>query len=169
MRSEHRLDSLSSLLLPFRNPAPGPRLPEGYQSESDGEVCWQALNKLLAGCGEQQRTAERWQRVLACSAWHLAIRDASGQLVGFIRATSDQALNANLWDLLTDPTDPGRDLVIQALVQLALARLRRELGGCSISLSAPPEALSALQQVGFIVDPGGIRAMGLTLSQTVPD
>jgi hypothetical protein len=157
------LDSLSSLLIPFRNPAPGPRLPEGYQFESDGELPWEALNHLLTVCGETQRSQERWHRVLACSAWHLAIRDPSGRLVGFIRATSDQALNANLWDLLTDPADPGRNPVITALVQMALARLRRELSGCSISLSAPPEALQALKQVGFVVDPGGIRAMGLCL------
>lgn len=157
------MDSLSSLLLPFRNPAPGPRLPEGYRSESDGELPWEGLNQLLAACGETERSPERWQRVLACSAWHLSIHDGRGRLVGFIRATSDQALNANLWDLLSDPTDPGRELVIHALVQLALARLRRELGGCSISLSAPPEALPALQQVGFVVDPGGIRAMGRRL------
>jgi len=49
-------------------------------------------------------------------------------------------------------------------VQSGLGRLRRELGGCSISLSAPPEALTALTRMGFVVDPGGIRAMGLRLT-----
>lgn len=93
----------------------------------------------------------------------MAIRDETGQLVGFLRATSDQALNANLWDLLSDPGDPARDEVIHGLVQAALQRLRKELGGCSISVSAPPEALEALRRVGFVVDPGGIRAMGLEL------
>ena len=87
----------------------------------------------------------------------------AGQLVGFVRATSDRALNANLWDLVADPADPGRAEVIDALVQAALSRLRREMRGCSISLSAPPEALKALTRVGFVVDPGGIRAMGLDL------
>ena len=42
-------------------------------------------------------------------------------------------------------------------------RLRRELSGCSISISAPQESLPALLRAGFVVDPGGIRAMGLRL------
>ena len=50
------------------------------------------------------------------------------------------------------------------LVHAALGRLRRELAGCSISLSAPPQALAALERYGFAVDPGGIRAMGLKLA-----
>jgi hypothetical protein len=91
------------------------------------------------------------------------VLDAQNQLCGYVRITSDQALNANLWDLLSDPADPGREEVITALLQAALARLRRELSGCSVSVSAPPEALEALGRAGFLVDPGGIRAMGLQL------
>ena len=64
---------------------------------------------------------------------------------------------------MADSTDPGHGEVIDALVQAALARLRREMTGCSISISAPPEALKSLTRVGFVVDPGGIRAMGLDL------
>jgi hypothetical protein len=55
--------------------------------------------------------------------------------------------------------------VITSLVRCALGRLRRELAGCSVSLSAPPEALEILTQAGFVVDPGGIRAMGLDLTR----
>jgi predicted GNAT family N-acyltransferase len=122
-----------------------------------------ALNRLLELAGETARPSERWQQVLERSLWHLAVIDPGGQLVGFVRATSDVALNANLWDLLSDPADAARNEVLQVLVHGALQRLRRELAGCSISLSAPPEALQALEQHGFVVDPGGIRAMGLTL------
>jgi hypothetical protein len=49
------------------------------------------------------------------------------------------------------------------LVHAAMTRLRRELPGCSISVAAPALALEALKQSGFVVDPGGIRAMGLPL------
>lgn len=159
------MDSLSSLLIPFRSQGPLVRLPEGYALLSEGEPETAALDRLLFACGEGPRGEDRWRRVLERSAWHLMVVDAAGQLVGFLRTTSDQALNANLWDLLSDPADQARELVIGALVQTALARLRRELGGCSISLSAPPEALEALRQAGFLVDPGGIRAMGLQLNQ----
>jgi hypothetical protein len=164
-------DRLSSLLIPFRTPANPHHLPEGYSlrqglesSLADGsEHSAERLNRLLRGCGDPPRSAERWRRVFERSCWHLAVHDRDEQLVGFLRTTSDQALNANLWDLLSDPADPGRDEVLSALVRTALARLRRELGGCSISLSAPPEALTLLSRVGFVVDPGGIRAMGLAL------
>jgi hypothetical protein len=152
-------------LIPFRTQPPTPLLREGYQLLSDPDLSCDALNHLLQCCGEPTRRADLWQRVLTHSAWHLGVVNGSGQLVGFVRATSDQALNANLWDLLSDPADPTRSEVLATLVQAALARLRRELGGCSISLSAPPEALPALTRAGFVVDPGGIRAMGLGLQE----
>jgi hypothetical protein len=152
-------------LISFRTQPPTPLLREGYQLLSEPDLCCDALNHLLQCCGEPTRRTDLWQRVLAHSAWHLAVVDGTGQLVGFVRATSDQALNANLWDLLSDPADPTRSEVLATLVQAALARLRRELGGCSISLSAPPEALPALTRSGFVVDPGGIRAMGLGLHE----
>jgi hypothetical protein len=150
-------------LLPFRSHPQPPRLREGYELQLEPDVQEEELNRLLHRCGDSPRTAERWRLALRRSAWHLAVRDPEGRLVGFVRATSDRALNANLWDLLSDPDDPARAEVITALVQSALARLRREMGGCSVSLSAPPEALQALTRAGFVVDPGGIRAMGLDL------
>jgi hypothetical protein len=155
-----------SLLIPFRTSSPSlPRLPQGYAIVSVPDLTSADLNYLLGACGELPRTATIWQRVLECSAWHLGVQNANGQWVGFIRATTDQALNANLWDLLTDPAETLREEVLQALVHTALARLRREVGGCSISLAAPPEALAALRSAGFVIDPGGIRAMGLKLAE----
>jgi hypothetical protein len=150
-------------LLPFRSQPSAPRLRPGYGLVANPWPDATALNRLLALAGETARSNERWQQVLERSLWHLAVIDPGGQLVGFVRATSDLALNANLWDLLSDPADAARNDVLQVLVHGALQRLRRELAGCSISLSAPPEALQALEQHGFMVDPGGIRAMGLTL------
>ncbi|MEO1004030.1 MAG: hypothetical protein AAFX65_13095 [Cyanobacteria bacterium J06638_7] len=101
--------------------------------------------------------------MLEHSLWHLSILNREQQVVGFVRSTSDLALNANLWDLWADAGDPAQAELLLALVQGALAKLRRELPGCSISLSAPPQAVEALQRQGFVLDPGGIRAMGLQL------
>ena len=127
----------------------------------------EGLNRLLLQSGDRPRSAERWQRVLDCSLWHLRVeRQLEGEgsaLVGFVRITSDMALNANLWDLWADVQDPANAEVLLALVVGALGRLRRELPGCSLSLSAPPQALQTLERQGFVVDPGGIRAMGLEL------
>ncbi|MFZ9754106.1 MAG: N-acetyltransferase [Cyanobium sp.] len=162
-------------MIPFRPAIAPPRLPEGYTllQEPDGmgspgrgglsERISEELNRLLLACGDQPRSHERWQATLERSSWSLRVCDPEAKTVGFLRTTSDQALNANLWDLLTDPSDPARDAVLTVLVRTALGRLRRELGGCSISVSAPPEAIAALSSAGFLLDPGGIRAMGLAL------
>jgi hypothetical protein len=156
----------ASLLIPFRTSSPSlPRLPQGYAVVSVPALTSADLNPLLSACGELPRSETIWQRVLERSAWHLGVHNANGQWVGFIRATTDQALNANLWDLLSDPEESLREEVLQVLVHTALTRLRREVGGCSISLAAPPEALTALRSAGFIIDPGGIRAMGLKLAE----
>jgi hypothetical protein len=127
------------------------------------DVSPESLDRLFHAAGEEGRGQELWRRVLDHSAWHLVVVDPEDHPVGFVRATSDRALNANLWDLVVDPSAPDREDVIAALVHAALSRLRRELGGCSISVSAPPEALRSLTRLGFVVDPGGIRAMGLRL------
>jgi len=152
-------------VIPFRSQPPQPHLRQGYQLLQQPTWDAEELDELLLQCGDRPRGAGRWELVLQRSAWYLAVRNDQDKLVGFIRATSDQALNANLWDLLADPGDPSRDEVIQALVQAALSRLRREMGGCSVSLAAPPEALRAVTKAGFVVDPGGIRAMGLNLTE----
>ena len=150
-------------MLPFRSQPPQPRLGEGYQLLANPDPDVEALNRLLVLMGDPPRSAERWRRAIGRSLWHFAVCSEAGPWVGFVRVTSDLALNANLWDLASDPGDSQSDTVLSVLVHTALSRLRRELGGCSISLSAPPQALEALQRQGFVVDPGGIRAMGLQL------
>ena len=150
-------------MIPFRSQPAAPRLAEGYRLLENFQPCPDALNRLLSLMGDPPRSPERWGQVLERSLWHFGVTDPAGQLVGFVRITSDLALNANLWDLAADPADPEQQAVLLALVHAALSRLRRELGGCSVSLSAPPAALEALERNGFVVDPGGIRAMGLKL------
>lgn len=154
-------------LIPFRNQPAVPRLPDGYVLESEPSPHPGELNRLLMACGEPQRSETKLAQVLLRSAWQLSVRNAAGELVGFVRATSDQALNANLWDLAAAPGDEQQQAVLTVLVHAALSRLRRELSGCSISVAAPPEALPALRRYGFLVDPGGIRAMGLGLKAEV--
>jgi hypothetical protein len=154
---------LDSLLIPFRSQPPSPALPEGYGLEADVWPSPLELDRLLVACGDPSRPADRLQRALERSTWLLNVRSPSGALVAFVRATSDLALNANLWDLCADPADPRRDQLLVVLVHTALTRLRRELPGCSISVAALPEAIEPLRRQGFVVDPGGIRAMGLQL------
>jgi predicted GNAT family N-acyltransferase len=121
------------------------------------------LNALLVACGDPSRPLARLEAALQRSTWQLSVRDPADQLVGFVRVTSDMALNANLWDLSAHPADPQQEQLMIVLVHTALSRLRRELPGCSISVAAAPMAQAALKRHGFVVDPGGIRAMGLSL------
>ena len=150
-------------MIPFRLQPPPPRLREGYRLLENPELAVDPLNHLLQACGDTPRSSDCWQQVLARSTWHVAVFQGEHRLVGFVRVTSDLALNANLWDLCADPGDEGQSEIYSALLASVLARLRRDLGGCSISLAAPQAALQALAEHGFVVDPGGIRAMGLAL------
>ena len=148
----------------FRSQASPPRLPEGYV------LAWETLpvdvddvQALLERCGAPVRPVARLALALERSTWSVRVRDADDQLVGFLRITSDGALNANLWDLAVDPDVDSHQTVLTVLIHSAVSRLRRELTGCSISLAAPPDTLDVLENQGFLVDPNGIRAMGLAL------
>ena len=154
---------LDSLLVPFRSQPQPPALPEGYSLDGLQSPSGAELNRLLVQCGDPQRLEARLEQALARTNptnIPLGLRTLNCQL---LRATSDLALNANLWDLSADPADPAQAQVLLVIVHAAMGRLRRELPGCSISVAAPSVALDALKQNGFVVDPGGIRAMGLRL------
>ena len=155
----------SSLLMPFRSSTSAPRLPPGYRLQLQPELRWERLNQLLESNGDRPRPVERWRLALERSNWQLGVCREDGELVGFLRVTSDLALNANIWDFLVDLEDAAWEEVMTALVQTALMRLKREMAGCSVSLAAPPAAINALTRAGFQVDPGGIRAMGLSLGK----
>ena len=154
---------LDSLLIPFRGQPQPPQLPPGYSLELELDPPPEELNALLVACGEPKRSPDRLRRALERSDWCLSIRNTAGQLVGFARVTTDQALNANIWDLVAHPVDPSAAALLLVLVYTLQSRLRREMPGCGMSLAASPMALAALHQHGFVVDPGGIRAMGLRL------
>ena len=150
-------------MLPFRHQPPAPTLPARYQLRNDFNPSAEAINRLLASCGEATPPLVRWNDALARSYGHLCILDnTDAELVGFVRITSDQALNANLWNLSAKP-GPDQARLFAVLVHRALSSLRKGLPGCSISIAAPRLALDALTSQGFVLDPGGIRAMGLRL------
>ena len=90
------------------------------------------LNKLLSRCREPIHAPEKWALALERSVWHLSILEkASGNLAGFVRATSDHGLNANLWDLVAQPGELQEQL-LAVLVDQAIDTLCRTLPGCRI-------------------------------------
>ena len=144
----------------FRQP---PKLPVGFVLEDENPPSPDDLNRLLAKCNEGTHPREKLALALEKSAFHLSIFEVStGKLSGFVRATSDKGLNANLWNLVAEPSlQQGRLLAV--LVYQALGILQRDMPGCSVSVSAPVVALEALTQQGFLIDPNGIRAMGFRI------
>ncbi len=139
-------------------------LPSGFFLEDKQTPSALALNRLLSSCREPTFAPERLTKALEKSFFCLSIFDESdGVLVGFVRATSDHGLNANLWNLVAKP-GAHQHQFLSVLVHRALGRLRRELPGCSVSVSAPVITVKALQAQGFLLDPNGIRAMGLRLT-----
>ena len=123
----------------------------------------EVLNRLLAKCNQETHPSKKLALAIQNSAFHLSIwEESSGKLVGFVRATSDKGLNANLWNFVAEPC-PKQKQFLAVLAYRALGILKRTMPGCSISVSAPEIAVEALKDNGFLIDPGGIRAMGLTL------
>ena len=148
-------------MFPFRQQSPS--LPSGFALDFENAPSPDALNRLLARCNEETHPSRRLALALQKSAFNLSIfRESTGKLSGFVRATSDQGLNANLWNLVAEP-GVNQSQLLAVLVNRVLAIVRREIPGCSISVSAPSIAINALQEQGFLLDPGGIRAMGYRL------
>ena len=148
-------------MFPFRQQSP--TLPSGFVLDIHNAPSPEALNSLLARCNEETHPPRKLALALKKSVFHLSIwKESNRKLSGFVRATSDKGLNANLWDLVADPSlEQGQ--LLGVLVSRSLGILKREMPGCSVSVSAPEMALEALKKNGFLVDPSGIRAMGFRL------
>ena len=154
-------------MLPFLQQAKVPQLPEGCRIETEQRPTPAALNDLLQSCGESTHPEEQWLKALERSLWQISLIDTgTDELIGFVRATSDLALNANLWNLAARP-GPDQGQLLAVLVHRALHILRRDLPGCSLSVSTPEIAINSLKEQGFVIDPSGIRAMGLRLNPTL--
>ena len=140
-----------------------PRLPSGFVLEDNVAPCSKELNRLLSKCNEETFPPNRLALAVEKSSFHLSIiEEGTGKLFGFVRATSDTGLNANLWNLVAEPCDKQSEL-LAVLIRSALDILRRDMPGCSVSVAAPMVAIKALKDQGFFLDPNGIRAMGLRM------
>ncbi len=150
-------------MLGLRSPFKPPELPEGFVVELEKLPSAQELNRLLSRCNVETHPPQRLELALKKSIFCLSIiDDSTGKLSGFVRVTSDKGLNANLWNLAAEP-GRNQDTLIAVLIYRALSKIRKDMSGCSISVAAPPIAIEALQDQGFVIDPGGIRAMGFRL------
>jgi hypothetical protein len=140
-----------------------PQIPEGFVLLRNETISVRKINRLLSRCNQDTHQIRKLELALKSSDFYLILlQKTSDNLVGFVRVTSDKGLNANLWDLVAEPGDQ-QEQYISILIFKAIEIIRRELPGCSISVAAPLISLKALQANGFLLDPNGIKTMGVRL------
>jgi len=138
-------------------------MPEGFVLLRSELVSVRKINRLLSRCNQDTHQPRKLELALKSSDFYLTLlQKTSENLVGFVRVTSDKGLNANLWDLVAEPGDQ-QEKFISIIVFKAIEIIRRELPGCSISVAAPLISLKALKDNGFLLDPNGIKTMGVRL------
>ncbi len=140
-----------------------PQIPEGFDLLRCEPVSVRKINRLLSKCNQDTHQPRKLELALKNSDFYLTLlQKTSENLVGFVRVTSDKGLNANLWDLVAEPGNQ-QEIYMSILVFKAIEIIRRELPGCSISVAAPLISLNPLKANGFLLDPNGIKTMGLRL------
>ena len=138
-------------------------LPEGYFVNSSQIPIPKEVNKLLANCGCETFPIKPLTEAIKKSNFFFTIQNKfNNKLYGFVRVTSDRGLNANLWNLSAASVD-NQQLFYSILLQVTLEKINREMPGCSISVQAPVSSFKSLEEIGFILDPNGIRVMGYKL------
>ena len=138
-------------------------LPEGYFINSSQLPLAKDLNKLLSDCGCETFPLKLLSEAIQKSNFFFTIQnETKDKLYAFVRVTSDKGLNANLWNL-SAATGKNQDLFYSILLQITLEKINREMPGCSISVQAPVSSFKSLEDIGFILDPNGIRVMGYKL------
>ena len=139
------------------------QIPEGFILLRSEMVSIRKINRLLSKCNQDTHQPKKLELALKSSDFYLTLLEKiSDNLVGFVRVISDKGLNANLCDLVAEPGDQ-QEKYMSIIVFKAIEIIRRELPGCSISVSAPLISLQALKANGFLLDPNGIQTMGFRL------
>jgi ribosomal protein S18 acetylase RimI-like enzyme len=118
------------------------------------------LEELCDSVGWSRRPLRKVRKALnhsflVVTMWEM--RNNQKRLVGFSRATSDHAFNATIWDVVVSPRYQGKGLG-QSLMQHTIKKLRNE-DISNITLFADPHVVDFYRQMGFMVDPEGIKGM----------
>jgi len=138
-------------------------LPEGYFLNSSKVPLSKEVNRLLAKCGCEVFPVKDLSLAIKKSNFFFTIQNEfKDKIYGFVRVTSDRGLNANLWNLSAE-AGKSQGLFYSVLLQATLEKINREMPGCSISVQAPVSSFESLEDIGFILDPNGIRVMGYKL------
>ncbi|TVU19870.1 hypothetical protein EJB05_36045 [Eragrostis curvula] len=94
---------------------------------------------------------------ITCTRSYLTEGDEKKQLIGMARATSDHAFNATIWDVLVDPSYQGQGLGKALMEKVIRTLLQRDIN--NITLFADNKVIDFYKNLGFEVDPQGIKGM----------
>ena len=138
-------------------------LPEDYFINSSQVPTAKDLNRLLLNCGCESFPIQKISLAIKNSNFFFTIQSKSkNKIFGFVRVTTDKGLNANLWNLSAEQGN-NQNLFYSVLLRATLEKINREMPGCSISVQAPVSSFKSLEEIGFILDPNGIRVMSYKL------
>lgn len=127
---------------------------------TEREIDLYELEELCDAVGWARRPIRKVKKALEYSflvvtMWELKVNRR--RLVGFARATSDHAFNATVWDVVVHPSFQSRGLG-KALMHFTIRKLRNE-DISNITLFADPQVVDFYRQLGFVLDPEGIKGM----------
>jgi aralkylamine N-acetyltransferase len=132
------------------------------------DVTPEEINTLLVKAGRPPRDVAKWRRAIDNSYVVVHARLVkTGALVGFARATSDRALNATVWDLVTDPMLRDRAVMARNVISYLLREIRRTVPTCSIALISDADDVKFFSSMDFVASPDGITSMVLSPDYSV--
>mmetsp|Transcript_2476 Transcript_2476/g.4401 ORF Transcript_2476/g.4401 Transcript_2476/m.4401 type:complete len:264 (+) Transcript_2476:144-935(+) len=135
-------------------------------SASKQDVTAKEINELLVRAGERPRDIEKWKKAIEHTFCLVSARLISGgKLIGIARATSDEALNATIWDLIVDPALPDPTGMKRNIVSYLLKELKYTVPQCSVTLMSREIDISMYESLDFVVDPDGIKGMAYIIDE----
>jgi aralkylamine N-acetyltransferase len=126
----------------------------------DKDIDVYELEELCDAVGWSRRPIRKVKKAIQHSFIVISMWEERGsyrRLIGFSRATSDQAFNATIWDVVVHPEFQGKGLG-KALMKQIIKELRQE-DISNITLFADPHVLNFYRGLGFMSDPEGIKGM----------
>ena len=126
----------------------------------DRQIDLYELEELCHSVGWARRPLHKVRKALANSVMVVSLwedRESKPRLIGFARATSDHAFNATVWDVAIKPAFQGQGLG-KALMAYMVRKLRKQ-DISNITLFADAHVVEFYRQMGFVVDPEGIKGM----------
>nr|YP_009257465.1 hypothetical protein [Coeloseira compressa]ANH09548.1 hypothetical protein [Coeloseira compressa] len=118
------------------------------------------LEKLCDAVGWVRRPVKKVKIAIEHSFLTVSLfcdNDHKRQLIGFARATSDNAFNATIWDVVIHPEFQGHGLG-KTLMNQTIKYLRHA-DISTITLFADPNVVAFYSNLGFVTDPDGVKGM----------